>query len=53
MMKFSYTDDTEVTGAKEEGVAGLATSSGSRVTIDFTEEGDSNLATKITVEAKS
>jgi hypothetical protein len=48
-LKFTYDDKTDVSGAKE-GVAGLATRSGSKVTVKFKEEGASKLATKIEVQ---
>jgi hypothetical protein len=47
---FAYSDATEVTGA--EGVAGLATKAGTRVTVHFTGEGDARTATKIEVQAQ-
>jgi hypothetical protein len=47
-VKFTYDDKTDVTGGKE-GVAGLATKAGSKVTVKFKEEGASKLATKIEV----
>jgi hypothetical protein len=48
---FSYNDQTEVTGGRE-GVAGLATKAGSRVTIEYKDEAGSKLATKIQVEER-
>jgi len=50
-MQFIYDDRTEVTGAKE-GVAGLASVKGSQVTVHFTRQGQSNIASKIEVSAK-
>ena len=50
-MLFSYTDDTKVTGA-DKGVAGLATMTGSMVTVHFTKRGQTNVATEIEVQAK-
>ncbi|HLV01918.1 MAG TPA: hypothetical protein VKZ59_11665 [Acidobacteriota bacterium] len=47
-MEFSYTDETEVIGA-EEGVAGLATKSGSQVSVSYTDDGQSKTATQIQV----
>jgi hypothetical protein len=47
---FGYTDRTEVTGA-QEGVAGLSTKAGSRVTVHYEGEGNVRTATKIEVEA--
>jgi hypothetical protein len=48
-LKFTYDDKTDVSGAKE-GVAGLATRAGAKVTVKFKEEGASKLATKIDVQ---
>jgi len=50
-MQFSYTDTTKVTGA-DKGVAGLATMTGSSVTIHYTKKGQDNVATEIEVQAK-
>jgi hypothetical protein len=49
-MQFRYTEQTEVTGAKE-GSAGLATVTGAQVTVHFTREGPVNVATKIEVRS--
>ena len=48
---FQYNDKTEVTGAKE-GVAGLATMKGARVTVHFTEDAQAKTrtATRIIVQ---
>lgn len=46
--KFAYDDKTDVSGARE-GVAGLATRAGSKVTIKYTEGAAGKLATKIEV----
>jgi hypothetical protein len=46
--KFTYDDKTDVSGARE-GVAGLATRAGSKVTIKFTDGAAGKLATKIEV----
>jgi hypothetical protein len=46
--KFTYDDKTDVSGARE-GVAGLATRAGSKVTVKFTEGAAGKLATKIEV----
>jgi Cu/Ag efflux protein CusF len=46
--QFAYNDKTEVQGA-QDGVAGLATKAGTKVTIDYTEEGSTKLATRIAV----
>lgn len=45
---FSYTDDTKIIGA-EQGVAGLATMNGAQVTVRYTVEGQSNVATEVDV----
>jgi methionine-rich copper-binding protein CopC len=49
-MQFSYNDLTEVTGAQKE-VAGLATRSGSQVTVHYTENEGVKTATKIEVSS--
>ncbi len=50
-MLFRYNDQTVVTGA-ETTVAGLATSSGSEVTVSYKNDSAGNLATKIEVHPK-
>jgi hypothetical protein len=50
-VQFLYTEKTEVTGAKE-GVAGLATMKGARVTVHFTEATNIKTATRIQVEPR-
>ena len=50
-MTFTYTDQTEITGA-DKGVAGLATAKGSMVTVHYTMRGTSNVAAKIEVKPK-
>ena len=50
-MKFNYTDATKITGA-EKGVAGLATMTGSSLTIRYTKKGQDNVATEISVQPK-
>jgi hypothetical protein len=50
-MKFSYTDTTEIVGA-DKGAAGLATMSGTAVTVHYSVHGTANTATKIEVTAK-
>jgi hypothetical protein len=50
-MQFTYTDATKVTGA-DKGVAGLATMTGSSVTIRYTKKGQDNVATEIQVQPK-
>jgi len=49
--KFSYNDQTVITGVKEQ-AAGLATAAGSKVTVEYTGSGDSMVATKIKVTQK-
>lgn len=49
-MTFRYNDATKVTGA-QKGVAGLATMTGSDVTVMYRKEGQVNLATSIDVKA--
>lgn len=46
--KFTYDDKTDVSGARE-GVAGLATRAGSKVTVKYTDGAAGKLATKIEV----
>ncbi|HUK36101.1 MAG TPA: hypothetical protein VLV86_19425 [Vicinamibacterales bacterium] len=50
-MLFRYNDQTVVTGA-ENNVAGLATSSGSVVTVSYRNDSAGNLATRIEVHPK-
>ena len=50
-MTFAYTDQTEIVGA-EKGAAGLATMTGSPVTVHYTVRGTSNVAAKIEVRPK-
>ena len=50
-MQFSYTDATKITGA-DKGVAGLATMTGSSLTIHYTKKGQDNVATEIEVQPK-
>jgi hypothetical protein len=50
-MTFRYNDATKVTGA-QKGVSGLATMTGSEVTVMYRKEGQINLATSIEVRAK-
>ncbi len=49
-MQFSYTDQTKVTGA--ENVAGLATMANASVTVSYTKQGETNVASAIVVAAK-
>jgi hypothetical protein len=51
MMSFSYTDATKVTGA-DKGVAGLATMTGSSLTVHYNKRGQNNVATEIEVQPK-
>ena len=48
-LKFTYDAKTDVSGAKE-GVAGLATRAGSKVTVKYKDEAAGKLATKIEVQ---
>jgi hypothetical protein len=50
-MTFRYNDATKVTGA-QKGVAGLATMTGSQVTVQFRKEGPLNIATMIDVRER-
>jgi hypothetical protein len=50
-VKIAFTDQTEITGAKDQ-AAGLATSTGSKVTVTFKGEGEARTATKIKVHPK-
>ena len=50
-MQFSYTDATKITGA-DKGVAGLATMTGSSLTVHYTKKGQDNVATEIEVQPK-
>ena len=49
-MTFKYNDETKITGSSK-GVAGLATMTGSEVTIRYRKDGASNIATSIDVKA--
>ena len=48
---FTYNDATKVSGAGD--VAGLATMSGSQVTVHYAKQGQSNLASQIEVQKKA
>ena len=50
-MKFRFDDSTKVTGA-QKAVAGLATSKGSQVTVQYKKDGANNIATMINVSEK-
>ena len=50
-VEFSYDDSTEVTGAQQE-IAGLATVSGSQVTVTYTSDMGKHKASKIDVRAQ-
>jgi len=49
-MTFRYNEETKVTGA-QKGVSGLATMTGSQVTVQFRKDGPINIATSIDVRA--
>jgi hypothetical protein len=49
-MTFRYNEETKVTGA-QKGVSGLATMTGSQVTVQFRKDGQINVATSIDVRA--
>lgn len=49
--EFTYNDSTKVTGS-EKTVEGLATMSGSEVTVHYTKQADKNLATEIEIRAQ-
>jgi Cu/Ag efflux protein CusF len=49
-LQFAFNDKTEVVGA-QDGVAGLATKAGTKVTIEYAEEGGAKLAKRIAVQA--
>jgi hypothetical protein len=49
-MTFRYNEETKVTGA-QKGVSGLATMTGSQVTVQFRKDGPINVATSIDVRA--
>ena len=51
-MKFKYDDSTKVTGSQKD-AAGLATSTGRQVTINYKRDGQTNLVTSIDVHAAS
>ena len=48
-MLFTYSEATKVTGG-DQGVAGLATKSGAKVTVHFTMKGQDRIATQIDIE---
>lgn len=50
-MTFTYSDQTEIVGA-DKGAAGLATATGSMVTVHYTTRGTTNVAAKIEVKPK-
>jgi hypothetical protein len=50
-MEFSYNEATDVAGAQEE-TAGLATETGSHVTVYFEQQGNARIATRIEVSAR-
>jgi hypothetical protein len=51
-MKFSYSEETEIVGG-EKGPAGLATSTGTTVTVTYDVHGTANIAIKIEVKPKT
>jgi hypothetical protein len=51
-MTFSYNEQSKVTGA-QKGVAGLATMTGSQVTVMYRKNGQTNLATSIDVKGST
>ena len=51
-MTFSYNEQSKVTGA-QKGVAGLATMTGSQVTVIYRKNGQTNLATSIDVKGST
>jgi hypothetical protein len=50
-VKIAYTDQTEISGAKDQ-AAGLATATGSKVSVTFKGEGEARTATKIKITPK-
>jgi len=48
-VQFQFTDETKVTGTQDS-VAGLATAKNARVTVRFTQKGETRTATEIQVE---
>jgi hypothetical protein len=48
--EFSYTDETQVVGAQKT-IAGLAGAKGTRVRVQYTEEGGAKKATRIEVQS--
>jgi hypothetical protein len=51
-MSFSYNEQLKVTGA-QKGVAGLATMTGSQITVMYRKNGQTNLATSIDVKGST
>lgn len=51
-LQFQFNDQTEISGAQDE-VAGLATSEGSQVSIEYRTEEGHNLAVRITVSPRA
>jgi hypothetical protein len=49
-MEFRYDNQTKITGS-QSGAAGLATMTGSQVTVQYRKEGSTNFATSIDVRA--
>jgi len=51
-MTFRYTDETKVSGS-QEGVAGLATMAGARLTVHYVKQQQDNIATRIEVQSSA
>ena len=51
-MKFTYSEETEIVGA-DKGTEGLATKTGSSVTVTYDVHGTANIALKIEVKPKA
>jgi hypothetical protein len=49
--EFTYNDSTKVTGS-DKSVEGLATMSGTEVTVHYFKQADKNIATEIEIQAK-
>lgn len=51
-LQFRFTSKTEVAGARDS-IAGLATARNVRVTVHYTQDGDTRIATRIEVHAQA
>lgn len=51
-LEFQFNDQTEISGAQDE-VAGLATSEGSQIAVEYKTEGGHNVALRITVSPRA